>query len=228
MGISEILSGHLGGLEAVVESIQQHRVFVTYIQVHPHKKDNMKVKIFYFLFQVFRGGPGGFIIAHDNSLRLGSRLYRVGNGGGIIPVLQANRRLRLQWCSTLKFDDPPSKTITALVSFPGSGNTWLRYLIQQATGIYTGSIYIDFGLLKNGFPAEKVTDGSVIVVKTHESSAKGRAPFSKAILLLRSPAAAIQAEFNRQSGGHVGFASPDRYKRHKGERKYSVSKVFIR
>ena len=24
--------------------------------------------------------------------------------------------------------------LTALVSFPGSGNTWLRYLIQQATG----------------------------------------------------------------------------------------------
>lgn len=24
--------------------------------------------------------------------------------------------------------------LTALVSFPGSGNTWLRYLLQQATG----------------------------------------------------------------------------------------------
>lgn len=24
--------------------------------------------------------------------------------------------------------------LTALASFPGSGNTWLRYLLQQATG----------------------------------------------------------------------------------------------
>lgn len=31
--------------------------------------------------------------------------------------------------------DPPGKTI-ALASFPGSGNTWLRYLLQQATGNY--------------------------------------------------------------------------------------------
>lgn len=26
--------------------------------------------------------------------------------------------------------------LTSLVSFPGSGNTWLRYLLQQATGIH--------------------------------------------------------------------------------------------
>lgn len=26
--------------------------------------------------------------------------------------------------------------LVALASFPGSGNTWLRYLLQQATGLY--------------------------------------------------------------------------------------------
>ena len=29
----------------------------------------------------------------------------------------------------------------ALASFPGSGNTWLRYLIEGATGVFSGSIY---------------------------------------------------------------------------------------
>lgn len=62
-------------------------------------------------------------------------------------------------------------------------------------------------------------NGSVLVVKTHEWGPKARSKFSKAILLVRSPGPAIQAEFNRQSGGHIGFASPDRYKRTKGKRK---------
>lgn len=87
----------------------------------------------------------------------------------------------------------------------------------RIAGIYTGSIYKDYGLLKNGFPAESVMNGSVLVVKTHEWGPSARRPFAKAILLVRAPAAAIQAEFNRQSGGHVGFASPERYKRTRGK-----------
>ncbi|XP_030382414.1 WSCD family member CG9164 [Scaptodrosophila lebanonensis] len=111
----------------------------------------------------------------------------------------------------------PMPMLTALASFPGSGNTWLRYLLQQSTGILTGSIYKDYGLLKTGFPAENVCNSSVLLVKTHEWGAKAWAPFSKAILLVRDPEKAIIAEFNRQSGGHIGFASPDRYKRTKGK-----------
>jgi hypothetical protein len=49
--------------------------------------------------------------------------------------------------------------VVALASFPGSGNTWVRYLLQQATGILTGSVYKDYALLKNGFPAENVVNG---------------------------------------------------------------------
>ncbi|XP_055639655.1 WSCD family member AAEL009094 [Toxorhynchites rutilus septentrionalis] len=109
-----------------------------------------------------------------------------------------------------------NRELTALVSFPGSGNTWLRYLLQQSTGIYTGSVYKDYGLLKSGFPAENIANSSVLVVKSHEWGPNAWAPFAKAILLIRDPEKAILAEFNRQSGGHVGFASPDRYRRTKG------------
>lgn len=115
------------------------------------------------------------------------------------------------------------KPITALASFPGSGNTWLRYLLQQATGILTGSVYKDYGLLKSGFPAESIANSSVLLVKTHEWGSHVWEKFGKVILLVRDPAKAILAEFNRQSGGHVGFASPDRYKRTKGKCKSYTS-----
>lgn len=34
--------------------------------------------------------------------------------------------------------------LVALASFPGSGNTWLRYLLQQATGLYSHFILLYF------------------------------------------------------------------------------------
>uniref|UniRef100_A0A6P7FHA9 WSCD family member CG9164 n=1 Tax=Diabrotica virgifera virgifera TaxID=50390 RepID=A0A6P7FHA9_DIAVI len=133
-----------------------------------------------------------------------------------LPGFRPNlRRSKINWCSELSYLKHPGKAI-ALASFPGSGNTWLRYLLQQATGYHTGSVYKDYGLLKNGFPAESVYNSSVLVVKTHEWGPSARSQFSKAILLVRTPASAIQAEFNRQSGGHIGFAAPDRYKRMRG------------
>lgn len=121
--------------------------------------------------------------------------------------------LKLDSSSTIsdnknEFND--SKKGIALASFPGSGNTWLRYLLQQATGIYTGSVYKDYGLLKSGFPAESIANTSVLIVKTHEFGSISWSHFKKAVLLVRDPAKAILAEFNRQSGGHVGFASIDR------------------
>ncbi|XP_039297162.1 WSCD family member AAEL009094 [Nilaparvata lugens] len=127
----------------------------------------------------------------------------------------------VHWCRPLHFLTPSSahstpRPVIALASFPGSGNTWLRYLLQQATGVYTGSVYKDYGLLRNGFPGESWSNSSVSVVKTHEWGVQARAHFGRAVLLVRAPAHAIHAEFNRQSGGHVGFASPHRYKRNRG------------
>ena len=117
---------------------------------------------------------------------------------------------QINWCiSPLGFKAKPGPVV-ALASFPGSGNTWLRYLIQQATGFLTGSVYKDYALLKNGFPAENVNNGSVLVVKTHEFGSGARKSFEKVILLIRDPFQSLQAEFNRRSGGHTGHASIDR------------------
>ena len=54
-----------------------------------------------------------------------------------------------------------------MASPPGSGNTWVRHLIQLATGIQTGSTYFDKELKVSGFPGEGISNGSVIVVKVH-------------------------------------------------------------
>ena len=38
----------------------------------------------------------------------------------------------------------------ALASNPNSGNTWLRYLIEGITGIFTGSFYGDIDISRKG------------------------------------------------------------------------------
>lgn len=43
------------------------------------------------------------------------------------------RRRTVQVCVIPGFRNPPGP-VTALASFPGSGNTWIRFLVQQATG----------------------------------------------------------------------------------------------
>ena len=49
---------------------------------------------------------------------------------------------------------------------------------------------MDFGLRLHGFPAEHVTNGSVLVVKTHASPTESD-KFNSAILLIRNPRDAI-------------------------------------
>ncbi len=70
--------------------------------------------------------------------------------------------------------------------------------------------------MKNGFPGESLCSGAVAAVKTHEYGPEAIAPFDRAVLLVREPFASIQAEFNRRSGGHVGHASADKYRRDGG------------
>ena len=98
--------------------------------------------------------------------------------------------------------------MVALASFPGSGNTWFRYLLQQFSGILTGSIYKDYDFLLNEFlTKDDYNLTSFLVVKTHSFGMKARKPFQKVILLVRDPIECLQAEFNRKSSGPRGHAS---------------------
>ena len=86
---------------------------------------------------------------------------------------QKSSRGDIEWCKTLQWRTTEGPLV-ALASFPGSGNTWLRYLLQQLTGVLTGSIYNDGDLSRHGFPGEHHQGGDVLVVKTHEWGAKVR------------------------------------------------------
>ena len=70
-----------------------------------------------------------------------------------------------------------------LVSFPGSGNTWCRLLLEEMTECFTGSVYKDKKLLCGGMLGEEIADGSVVAIKTHNVNDW----IKKMIFLYRNP-----------------------------------------
>lgn len=114
--------------------------------------------------------------------------------------------------NSCRFIDEPNRDAVALVSFPGSGNTWVRGILEAVTGMCTGAVYCDFSLRVNGFAGEATRGGQALVVKTHSdfSEWKGgseieirnlralKGSFGAAILIVRNPFDALVAEWNRK------------------------------
>jgi len=112
----------------------------------------------------------------------------------------------LQTCGIYKERQFRSETAkpTVLASFPGSGNTWARLLLEFSSGIYTGSVYDDIDLMRL-MPAEGLDSGAVIAVKAHLNPEKymEQTTARRALLLVRHPFDAIWAEYQRRvSSGH--------------------------
>lgn len=99
-------------------------------------------------------------------------------------------------CKDITIPDKPFAK-TALVGFPGSGTTWLRYMIQQATGLMTGSVQVD-AQLKNHFPGEGIVNTSMLVVRTRDYRREHIASWDRAVLLLRNPYESILMEYYRR------------------------------
>lgn len=114
------------------------------------------------------------------------------------------------------FGEKEKRSPPMLYTYPGSGNTWGRLLIEHATGIYSGSIYNDATLV-NELPGEFTCDRSVSVIKVHphthtatkllnggfhsdnmKCKRGGLRQFDKAILLVRDPFDSIWSEFQRR------------------------------
>ncbi|KAI6659127.1 Fatty-acid amide hydrolase 2 [Oopsacas minuta] len=108
--------------------------------------------------------------------------------------------------------------VTALISFPGSGNTWMRQIMEEATGIYTGAIYCDEDLKRAGFLGEYLTSNAVIAIKTHLTdnrliNGKSGKSFDSVIFLTRNPYDAIIAEANREwTEDHTKVAQIEKFK----------------
>ena len=108
-----------------------------------------------------------------------------------------------------QFINARGRRVVALVSLPGSGNTWVRGLLESVTRVCTGSIYCDKTLRAEGFCGEGLRSGALLVVKTHDSSLQWKGEryktvkadrpfFDAAIFLIRSPFRAAIAEWNRE------------------------------
>ncbi|XP_013394211.1 WSCD family member AAEL009094 [Lingula anatina] len=124
-----------------------------------------------------------------------------------------SRQLTEGACSCVHFTDH-NLPLTILQSFPGAGNTWVRHLLQEASGIFTGSVYNDVTLREKGFLGEGRVDPRVIAIKSHypyrQTAARlGRGKVEKVVLLMRRLEDAVISEWNRQSGSHTGFVSND-------------------
>lgn len=109
------------------------------------------------------------------------------------------------------FMDGQGRAPVALASAEGSGNTWLRGLLEQVTGKCTGFNFCDYVMRMKGFIGDNINSGSVLVVKTHSVRpqwigerghlppvSKYEAYYGSAVFLLRNPYHALIAEWNRR------------------------------
>ncbi|KAI0237315.1 WSC domain-containing protein 2 [Lamellibrachia satsuma] len=131
-------------------------------------------------------------------LVVGGSTYFVGRTS--VPLMVKTGLLGSGNCFTqFKHSDSPLE-VTALASYPRSGNTWTRHLLSAATGLYTVSVYNENSSSIN----DRTTTPSAfnwsysLVVKTHEASDADRRIFSKAIVLLRNPMDSMLSEYCRR------------------------------
>ncbi|XP_042873339.1 WSC domain-containing protein 1-like [Penaeus japonicus] len=89
---------------------------------------------------------------------------------------------------------------TFLVSFPRSGNTWTRYLIEGATGLPTGATYLRVRPLFFGTTEMRKVEGKVILTKIHFNNRSTVPDDVPVILLLRNPAKSIISYYNFKMG----------------------------
>lgn len=91
-----------------------------------------------------------------------------------------------------------------LVSYPRSGNSFLRKNIESHYGVVTGSDsrpnrVLSASLLKFGYVGEGITDQSVWVVKSHFPERLGYIKFpinNRVILVVRNPFDSIESYFH--------------------------------
>ena len=110
---------------------------------------------------------------------------------------QNNKSIDLIDCSVIE-GRPSQFNLIPLLSLPGAGNTWTRFLLEQATGYLTGSVYFDRSL-KSYLKGEFINFGknSTVVVKTHNIKLldKRRYNITGCIFIFRDLADSILADY---------------------------------
>ena len=106
-----------------------------------------------------------------------------------------------QKCKSMSFQK--NRKTVALLSFPGSGNSWVRQLIETTTGIYTGAYQdCDDSYIFNGMIGEGIYTDNVIAVKMHYVPGSHKLSWLQrhnVIYVVRNPFDAILSEWNRRN-----------------------------
>ena len=133
-------------------------------------------------------------------------------------------------CRLLK---EPLKGRVLLASVPGSGNTWVRTMLERVTGVCTGSLSCDPSLRLRGMCGENVRSPLLLLVKSHSHEVVWNLPSEKrteedaalyvdaVIFIHRDPYAAIVAERHRAaSDKHKYSAETNPHIRHVGPKAF--------
>jgi uncharacterized membrane protein YgcG len=104
-------------------------------------------------------------------------------------------------------------TFTLLLSYPRSGNSMARLLYEKSTGLWSGSVYSDQALVREGFSGERVAQGkgpvgtvpfggNVAIVKSHEFHSPWHShDFTQVFGLIRNPYNALMSYYRFLSTG---------------------------
>ncbi|XP_037084254.1 WSC domain-containing protein 1-like [Pollicipes pollicipes] len=173
--------------------------------------------------------------SNDGAFSESAALNSDTSGGDLLKVKLQDSTVRWPWenvegCSHygIRFAERGSLPVVALTSYPGSGNTWTRYLLEMASGVFTGSVYYDIGLYGIGYWGEMSApeDGTTIVQKVHDFGDDQSQRFNRtAIVIVRNPYRAILSFHNYLFGGHKGMAPSSNYLK-KGWRSFVMKQVF--
>ena len=158
--------------------------------------------------------PGNCRLPHCREYLHKSELIAMDKCSAETSKRTVNGKIQNEHKSNLKknncsFINSSHRLPVALASTSGSGNTWIRGLLEKATGICTGFLYCDYAMRREGFIGENIKSGSVLVVKTHTITPKWygiKQPYNNmadpyygsAIYILRNPYKSMIAEWNRK------------------------------
>ncbi|XP_077870609.1 sialate:O-sulfotransferase 1-like [Saccoglossus kowalevskii] len=108
-----------------------------------------------------------------------------------------------------------------LISFPRSGNTWTRHLLEVATGIYTGTCY-NTRIKKAGVDGKIISQyGQILVYKCHNILKT----CNYGILLIRNPYDSILSYYSFLKSGMMGFLPLESYRNSTAWTKFARKKI---
>ena len=79
-------------------------------------------------------------------IKLLVNIFMVLNFLVLLSLFAVYKRMQHPCARKVKIGKENQLELVMLTSFPGSGNTWVRTLLEDASGFYTGSVFTDGGL----------------------------------------------------------------------------------